>query len=206
MLPSSDDGLYDGDVVFAGQSLEGHSIAKGIDEMGTVEALFAFEVAGTDQVELVNIVGLSCLHGWVRDSAWTVDRVVHQALLLEDTIDGPDLGQRLNAQLLELPLDGERSLLGIFGLEESFAHFTDGICNRLGSLVRDLVRGSGSTVSPVEIAWVVAFEPLVEPASGSAEGLANNASWFALKESCDRIDSSLFFCHGFPSFTEGEYP
>lgn len=205
-LPSSDNGLHDVDVVFAGQSLEGHSVAKDIDEMGPVEALFASQVAGTDQVELVDIVGLSCLHGWVRDSAWTVDGAVHQALLLEDTIDGPDLGQRVNAQFFELPLDGERSLLGIFGFEQSFAHCTDGLCNRLGSLVRDLVRGSGSTVSPVEIAWVVAFEPLVEPASGSAAGLTNNASWFALKETCDRIDSSLLFCHGLPSFAEGEYP
>lgn len=205
-LPSSDDGLHNVDVVFARQSLEGRSIAKDIDEMGPVEAFFASQVAGTDQVELMDIVGLSCLHGWVRDSAWTVDRAVHQALLLEDTIDGPDLGQRLNAQFLELPLDGERSLLGIFGFEESFAHCTDGICNRLGSLVRDLVGGAGPTVSPAEIARIVAFEPLVEPASGSAEGPTNNASWFALKETCDRIDSSLLFFHGLPSFAEREYP
>ena len=57
--------------------------------------LLASQVAGADQVELMDVIGLSDFQSWVRGAARAVGGFVNQALLFEDTVDGPDRRQGL---------------------------------------------------------------------------------------------------------------
>lgn len=124
-LPGTHEGLDDLDVALAGQSPEGHGVAEGVDKVSTIEALFAFEVAGTDEVELMDVIRSGDFQSGIRGAAGAVNGFVHQALAFEDAVDGPDRRQGFNPHLLELPLDGQGSPLGVSGFEEPFADLAD---------------------------------------------------------------------------------
>lgn len=162
-LPGCHEGIHDLDVPLTGEGFKGHGIAKGINEVSPVEALFAFEVARADQVELMDVIGLGKFQSGIRGGAGVVGGFVHQALAFEDAVNGPDRREGLNPHLLELPLDGQGSLLGVLGLEEPVADLRDHLSDGLRCLMRDPLRRTGLAASPLGVARIITLEPLVKP-------------------------------------------
>jgi hypothetical protein len=205
-LPGTHEGLDNLDVALARHSAKGRGVAEGVDEMGTIETLFAFEVAGADEVELMDLIRSADCQSWIRGATGTVNGDVHQTLALEDAVDGPDRRQGVNPHLPKLPLDSEGSLLGVFGFEQSVADLTDKLNDGLRSFMRDLLRRTGLTASPLGIAGIIALKPLIKPTPGTSESSANGTNGLALKKAGNCIDSLLLLLHGFSLLWKGKIP
>lgn len=179
-LPAGDHGLDDLGIPLVRQRGESHGIAEGVNEMSPVEAFFAFEVAGSDQVQLMNLVGLSRFQGGIGSRSRLVSRFDQKPLPLKDTVDGPDPRQELDSELLKLPLNGHSSLLGVLGFDKSLPNRTDQLDDGLGNSLERLFGSSGLTLSPEGIAGVIEFEPFIEPWSGTSESMTDRTGVLSL--------------------------
>ncbi len=194
-LPGSHDGLDDVGVSLVGDGGQGHDVAGGVNEMDPIESAPALKIAGSHQVQLMDIIGLLGRQRRIGLATRLVGRFNHQALPFEDPVDGPDRRERLDAELSELPLDGQGSFLSVLSGSKPFPDFTDQALHNLRGLPGDSLGGPAAVLGPHGTAGIVASQPVIEPAPGSFQCLANGTNLFALEKSLNRMDASLLFLH-----------
>lgn len=162
-LPGRHESLDDINRPLAEHGLQRHSVTEGIDEVDSVEPLSALEIARTHQVQLVKIIRLPEKHGGIRLSLGDINRLDHQAVPFEDPVNCPDLRQGINPQLLELPLDGQGTFLGVLCGHKSLPDFADQTLHFVRGLRRNPLGSPGVALEPIRIARVVVLEPIVKP-------------------------------------------
>lgn len=199
-LPSRHDSLNDISRPLAGCCLQCHSVTEGIDKMDSVEPLTALEVSRTHQVQLVDAVGSLGKYRGIGCFTGHVSGLDHQPVPLEDSVDRPDIRQRFDSHLLELPLDGECSFLGVPGGREPSSDFTNQTFHFLCDFSGNLLGSPGAVLWPSWIFGTVAFEPIVEPPARAAQSPTDDADLFTLEISSDRFDASFLLLHRPPPF------
>jgi len=123
---------------------------------------------------------------------------------LEDPVNRPQRGQRVDAQLAELPLDGERPLLSVLGLRQSLAERTDQVLHRLRGLRRHSAGRARTTLRPGGLAGLIALEPQIEPAPRSPLGATDGTGGLPSEIATDGIDTFLLgIDHGLALLSEG---
>jgi len=160
-LPAIDHALHDVNIALAGKGSQRHGIAENINEMNSVKSFFALEVAGANQVHLVGHIWRGGLQVGIGSGTRAVNRFNQKSFSFEDTVDGPDRRHRADPQLLKLPLNRHGPFLGVFSFDQPLADRTDQLNNSLGSFFRGSLGSSGLTSSPMRIAGIINFEPLV---------------------------------------------
>jgi hypothetical protein len=140
-----------------------------------IEACPALEAAWSHAVQLVPGVEPWRSQCRVGSAAGLVPPLAHQAVALQEPVDRPQCRQRLDPELLELPLDSQRSMLGILGWDEPLAYLTHRSRHLHGKLGNDLMRGTGVVLGPGWIRRIVTAEPRVEPIARPSQGLTDAA-------------------------------
>jgi hypothetical protein len=120
-LPAGHEGLHHVGRLLAGHGGQGDSVAMGIHEMDPIEPHSTPKIAGPHQVHLVHDVGTRGSQSGIGGATELGRWLAHQAVPLKDPRDGPKLGQGLDAQLLELLLNGVGAALRIPGLDQPYS-------------------------------------------------------------------------------------
>ena len=137
-LPLGPKASAEGLIMLCGDCFKGDSITAGIDEMKAIEAISAGEVPGSNQVQLLHFTGPPGFEFRItraralRQEGWT------KIETFNDAIDRPDPGERIDAELAELPLDGNGTPLRVLAPKQSLSHLADesfGVLGKLSGLV-----------------------------------------------------------------------
>ena len=164
-LPLAQERLADGHIMLRGDCFQSNSITAGIDEMEAVEANSAREVARPHQVQLLCNPRFPRFDFRIARARELGQNGRAKLVQVDDAIDRPDAGKRVDTKLPELPLEGNCSSLGVLLPKQSLSHFTYEPFDVPRKLSGLMVWGTRAILRPGPISGGITAEPIVEPSA-----------------------------------------
>jgi hypothetical protein len=170
-------------------------IADDVDEVEPVETDSARKIARSNKIHLLNdtrFLRPDCRIYRLRSLG---QLACSKFMSMDNPVDSPYTGQRINSQFTQFPLDRHSSTLCILLLQEALANRTDEILDASGYLARLMVRSPRAIPGPRRRTGRISGKPIVKPSARDLEPLANGDDSLAVKPPPNGIDARLDRIH-----------
>jgi hypothetical protein len=145
---------------------------------------------------------LGC-QGEVRSTTGLIRALAGKASAGEKPVHRPDRRHRLDAQLLELPVDGQRPPLSLTRLYQSWPELTNPPLQLCWGRRRESLRGPQGVLSPARMRGIIAFEPLVQPGLRRAQGSTHLCRALPCQVASHRLMTCVGVLHALTRLSQG---